>query len=173
MQKLILLFIVLLVGLAMLGWIASSAAQANTAQAAVESARAAQISAAGQTTQSILITVLVIIILVLAAGALIGGGVLYWRYRRMASEFEMLRIMRAAPQSTAHSPALPAGANINQLMQQAMSAWLLQQAINQSLPRQQAQFNTSQLVPYANQPDQQIYLPQPYQDTDTQPGGWC
>lgn len=70
-MQLLIVLILLLVGLALVGVIASSAATWNQAQAVVETARAAQISAAGQSAASIatamLVAVLILVILIAAA----------------------------------------------------------------------------------------------------------
>ena len=95
------LIIALILLFALAGWMASSMAAANQAQATIEAARAAQIAAAGQAAQSVNNTILVIGILVIVFVAAVVIGYLVWRDRRR--DQQMMRLVLSLQAGAPHN----------------------------------------------------------------------
>lgn len=101
-MAIIILIITLILLFALAGWMASSMAAANQAQATIEAARAAQVAAAGQAAQSVNNTILVIGILVIVAVSALIIGYLLWRDRRRDQQVMqmILSLQSGVPRST-------------------------------------------------------------------------
>jgi uncharacterized membrane protein YjgN (DUF898 family) len=83
LKYLIVLFTALILTLGMIALIAANVAQANTAQAAIEAAKAAQRASEGQMIQSGLNTLLIFMFLAVIVGVAVIVAFLLWRQRRL------------------------------------------------------------------------------------------
>lgn len=132
---LLLIVVILLILIVAAASIASSAATYNQAQAVVETARAAQISAAGQTASSIAVTILAVLLALVLIAATVAILYLVIRMRRQA---EQAPAIGAGPakwspgpnaqfRRPADLPALPQQLDPQQLILAMLMANLVQQ----------------------------------------------